>query len=89
MAYIGTSPSNGVRRKHTYTATAGQTSFSGNDDNVGWKWHLEKRHNDAYAYQHLGSVVLAQSLAIDRIKLFKSDGAEFSNYGYTLYKVIN
>ena len=29
MAYIGTSPSNGVRRKHTYTATSGQTSFSG------------------------------------------------------------
>ena len=29
MPYIGTSPSNGVRRKHTYTATAGQTSFSG------------------------------------------------------------
>ena len=56
---------------------------------IGWKWHLEKRHNDAYAYQHLGSVVLAQSLAIDRIKLFKSDGAEFSNYGYTLYKVKN
>ena len=33
MAYIGTSPANGVRRKHTYTATAGQTSFSGADDN--------------------------------------------------------
>ena len=29
MAYIGTSPSNGVRRKHTYTATANQTSFTG------------------------------------------------------------
>jgi len=29
MAYIGVSPSNGVRRKHTYTATANQTSFSG------------------------------------------------------------
>ena len=29
MPYIGTSPSNGVRRKHTYTATANQTSFSG------------------------------------------------------------
>ena len=29
MAYIGVSPSNGVRRKHTYTATSGQTSFSG------------------------------------------------------------
>jgi len=29
MAYIGVSPSNGVRQKHTYTATASQTSFSG------------------------------------------------------------
>ena len=29
MAYIGVSPSNGVRKKHTYTATANQTSFSG------------------------------------------------------------
>ena len=33
MPYIGTSPSNGVRKKFTYTATANQTSFSGNDDN--------------------------------------------------------
>jgi len=29
MAYIGVSPSNGVRRVYTYTATANQTSFSG------------------------------------------------------------
>ena len=29
MAYIGVSPSNGVRRVHTYTATASQTTFSG------------------------------------------------------------
>jgi len=29
MAYIGVSPSNGIRQKHTYTATANQTSFSG------------------------------------------------------------
>ena len=31
--YIGTSPSNGVRRRFTYDATASQTSFSGNDEN--------------------------------------------------------
>ena len=31
MAYIGISPSNGVRRIYNYTATANQTSFSGND----------------------------------------------------------
>jgi hypothetical protein len=29
MPYIGTSPSNGVRRVFTYTATASQTTFSG------------------------------------------------------------
>ena len=29
MAYIGVSPTNGVRRVHTYTATASQTTFSG------------------------------------------------------------
>ena len=29
MPYIGTSPSNGVRRVHTYTATEGQTTFTG------------------------------------------------------------
>ena len=29
MAYIGTSPSNGVRRVHTYTATVNQTTFTG------------------------------------------------------------
>ena len=29
MAYIGVSPQFGGRKKHTYTATASQTSFSG------------------------------------------------------------
>mgnify|MGYP003673493505 FL=1 len=29
MAYIGISPGNGVRKKHTYTADASQTSFTG------------------------------------------------------------
>lgn len=32
MAYIGKSPSNGIRNRFIYTATAGQTSFSGSDD---------------------------------------------------------
>jgi hypothetical protein len=31
MAYIGVSPSNGVRNRFQYQATAGQTSFSGSD----------------------------------------------------------
>ena len=29
MAYLGVSPSNGVRKVHTYTATHSQTTFSG------------------------------------------------------------
>ena len=48
MAYIGTSPSNGVRRKHTYTATAGQTSFSGNDDNGISLVYTDTEYLDVY-----------------------------------------
>tara|TARA_R110002095_G_scaffold173735_1_gene151178 strand:- start:502 stop:1347 length:846 start_codon:yes stop_codon:yes gene_type:complete len=48
MAYIGTSPSNGVRRKHTYTATAGQTSFSGNDDNGVSLVYVDTEYLDVY-----------------------------------------
>ena len=33
MAYIGKSPSQGVRNRFQYQATAGQTSFSGSDAN--------------------------------------------------------
>lgn len=32
MAYIGKSPSTGIRNRFIYTATAGQTTFSGSDD---------------------------------------------------------
>ena len=31
MPYIGKSPSAGVRQRYQYTATAGQTTFSGTD----------------------------------------------------------
>jgi prepilin-type processing-associated H-X9-DG protein len=48
MAYIGTSPSNGVRRKHTYTATAGQTSFSGADDNNVTLTYVDTEYLDVY-----------------------------------------
>ena len=33
MAYIGKSPTNGVRNRFVYQATQGQTSFSGSDAN--------------------------------------------------------
>ena len=48
MAYIGTSPANGVRRKHTYTATAGQTSFSGDDDNGVSLVYVDTEYLDVY-----------------------------------------
>ena len=48
MAYIGTSPANGVRRKHTYTATAGQTSFSGADDNNVTLTYVDTEYLDVY-----------------------------------------
>ena len=33
MAYIGKSPSAGVRQRYYFTATGGETSISGTDDN--------------------------------------------------------
>ena len=48
MAYIGTSPSNGVRKKFTYTATANQTSFSGNDDNGVSLVYVDTEYLDVY-----------------------------------------
>jgi hypothetical protein len=47
MSYIGTSPSNGVRRKHTYTATAGQQTFT-NDDNGISLVYVDTEYLDVY-----------------------------------------
>jgi len=48
MAYIGTSPSNGVRRRFTYEATASQTSFSGNDENGITLTYVDSLYLDVY-----------------------------------------
>ena len=48
MAYIGTSPSNGIRRKYKYTATAAQTSFTGNDDNGIAVSYVDTEYLDVY-----------------------------------------
>ena len=48
MAYIGVSPSNGVRRVYDYTATAGQTSFSGSDNNSQTLSYRDSAYIDVY-----------------------------------------
>lgn len=48
MAYIGVSPSNGVRKKHTYTATANQTSFSGAGAEGFSLSYLDSNYVDVY-----------------------------------------
>jgi hypothetical protein len=48
MAYIGTSPSNGVRRRFVYEATASQTSFSGNDENGVTLTYVDSLYLDVY-----------------------------------------
>jgi len=48
MAYIGVSPSNGVRRKHTYTATAAQTSFTGAGAEGITLSYLDSNYVDVY-----------------------------------------
>ena len=48
MAYIGASPSNGIRRKYKYTATAGQQTFTGNDDNGIAVSYVDTEYLDVY-----------------------------------------
>jgi len=79
MAYLGTSPSNGVRRRFVYTATANQTSFSGNDDNATSLVYVDVAYLDVYqngvklksvsdyASTTGTSVVLAQGASVNDI----------------------
>ena len=48
MPYIGVSPSNGVRQTYDYTATAGQTSFSGSDNNSQTLTYTDSAYIDVY-----------------------------------------
>jgi len=76
MAYIGVSPSNGVRRVHTYTATASQTTFSGagaegtslsyKDSNFVDVYQNGIKLGDAdYTSTSGTSIVLAQAASVD------------------------
>ena len=76
MAYIGVSPSNGVRRVHTYTATASQTTFSGagaegtslsyKDSNYVDVYQNGIKLGDAdYTSTSGTSIVLAQAASVD------------------------
>ena len=48
MPYIGTSPSNGVRRVYTYTATASQTNFSGPSNEGSTLAYVDNNYLDVY-----------------------------------------
>ena len=48
MAYIGKSPSNGVRSRFVYQASAGQTSFSGSDANSLTLAYTDSLYMDVY-----------------------------------------
>ena len=48
MPYIGVSPQFGVRKKHTYTATAGQTSFSGAGSEGATLSYTDSNYVDVY-----------------------------------------
>jgi len=76
MAYIGVSPSNGVRRVHTYTATASQTTFSGAGAEGSSLSYKDSNYVDVYQNGiKLGdadytstsgtSIVLAQAASVD------------------------
>ena len=76
MPYIGTSPSNGVRRVHTYTATASQTTFSGASSEGVTLSYVDTNYLDVFQNGVLlgsadytstsgTSVVLAQGASVD------------------------
>src|SRR6056300_502121 len=48
MPYIGKSPTNGVRNRFQYQATAGQTTFSGADDNALTLTYSDTLYMDVY-----------------------------------------
>ena len=48
MAYIGKSPSVGVRNRFIYQATAGQTSFSGSDSDAKTLTYQDSLYMDVY-----------------------------------------
>ena len=48
MPYIGKSPSVGLRTRYNYTATAGQTSFSGADNNNVTLTYTDTNYSDVY-----------------------------------------
>ena len=48
MPYLGRSPGSGVRTRFIYAATAGQTSFSGNDSNSGSLAYEDTLYMDVY-----------------------------------------
>ena len=48
MPYIGKSPSVGLRTRYNYTATAGQTSFSGADNSNVTLTYTDTNYTDVY-----------------------------------------
>ena len=48
MPYIGKAPSSGIRSRFIYTATAGQTTFTGADDNNKTLGYTDSEYVDVY-----------------------------------------
>jgi hypothetical protein len=48
MAYLGKSPGFGIRGRYHFTATAGQTVFSGADDNLYTLKYADSKYMDVY-----------------------------------------
>jgi hypothetical protein len=78
MAYIGKSPSSGIRNRFIYTATAGQTTFSGTDDHSRTLSYTDAEFTDVflngvkldksdYTATSGTSIVLDEGAAVDDI----------------------
>ena len=78
MAYIGKTPSSGIRNRFIYTATAGQTTFSGTDDHSRTLSYTDAEFTDVflngvkldksdYTATSGTSIVLDEGAAVDDI----------------------
>jgi len=47
----------------------------------------ENRSTDEWTYQEIVTGIVQSNIQVDRIKFYLSGGAEFSNFGHTLYKI--
>ena len=87
MPYIGKAPSSGIRSRFIYTATAGQTTFTGADDNNKTLGYTDSEYVDVY----LNGVLLepADYTATSKTSVVLDSGAAVGDTDEIVYDTFN